>query len=367
MTAVVPVVHPGVLRHTPPRSAQARTAVVRLVTAAEVPSVPSSAFVPIAGGGVRVRAMGLRDGVPWIRLQVGYGRSAQPVPAPAFLSWLRGEDAGPFQDAIPDLLRGTPLVAAKGRTEGGGYHQMRGDRGEVEAPAGLGEIHHDGRAGAAMAVADFLANAVALSGDGVMVRCRPVAAPRISAGMLHASLEPRPLSAGGRPPRLGEDPIPFGAAEILRVGGERRAASHTRDLAAYAEALARTGRPGASEDDELHFLANVVPGILADQFHGFLRRSPAGEGETLPQGVAGSATEMRRLAMRGMTGLLAGSEAHEALASCLSACEVLLAHGPAYMGRPVRAVAVHLREALPRLAPLPDPEDVAALAAFAPR
>ena len=376
-TDPVAAIHPAPVRYWPPNAIGPRTALVRLVTPARVGRAGPGAFEPIGGGGLRTGLMALREGEPWIRLQGGFApRTAQRVSSPGFLAWLSGEDVGGLGPVLDDLLRGTPLVAATGRTEGPGYHQRRAERGNRETAPKAVRVVHDTSGDARDALRRFLAEEVALVGEAVMVRSRALAVPRRRKAGLQVGLEPFPLSIAGSPLHLGTDPMPVGVDRVAAACRKYRrdtglAPVVARDVEALATVLSRSGRPALAEADDLHHLAHALGPFVADQFERILdraRRADAQGTEPICPTLASLDDRLGRLRCQAMIGGIAAAEIPVALGLVDEAAEEFDRRGArfSYDGDPVRAVRDHLRSDLVPARAIVPAGDAAAFALLSP-
>jgi hypothetical protein len=372
---VVVAVHPAPVRHLPRKAVHPRTSIVRMATPVRVASADMGEFVPVEGGGARTRGMAMRGGLPWIRLRKGYAsRTSVPVPREAFLAWLGGDGAGEFGPVLDDLLRGTPLVAAVERTEGAGYRQKRGARGEDAAP-GPGETFRDGRPDAPAAVVRYMAEEVALVADGVMVRCRPLAALGRAGGAVRAWLEPFPLSVAGSAPFLGDAPLPVGVDRVRRAWvhwfpDELDPVRESRDVAAYRGALSAHGGPDVAAVDDLHHLAHALPAFLGNQLWPAVNgRGRDADGGRIPATPALAELDRRLWGVRcrAIVGGVGSDEIPAVLALMEEAASDLsLTNGPPPLGGGVAPVLAYLVSGIvPGQAAVPS-EDLDALSAFAP-
>lgn len=243
--------HPAFVSYVPRRGRNLRSAFVRIETPASPRQVAPGAFEPLrdrdgSDSGLPLR---LLDGMPWAPLTVADGTGR--VTPGEFAAFLRGNlREGEVHDSLVTAFRRTPLVGLSMRDYGGGYRMLTVERGVAVDLDGARSFSHDGRVAGAARLASWLSEEVAVSGDAVWTRVRPLARLVGEGQQREVGLVLRPHSVPGVPPLFSAGALEAG------ISAYRKDWERPPRLSENLERYLRSGPLSETLDDDAEYLAN---------------------------------------------------------------------------------------------------------------
>lgn len=356
MTETILVAHPAPVVLVPKGARKERLAIARLQTPAQLRTLDPDEFEPLGRTGLRGSGVTLRGGLTWAPLRVGTDPDDAPVSVDDFRAFLRGEvDPGsPTGTGLAQGLRQGPLVAR-------GFEPVRHDETQVYFSTGAAvdverakHVAYDGRAACAAALSAWMRDEVAVVGNEVRTRVRPLAR-YVHDGQHSVSLVERPLCVPTATPHLGLDRIMEGVATFKH--DYDRTPVWSEGLTALVGALPAGHAPG----DDLSYLAHL---LVEDIFR--IRPQPYSE---VRGGAAIEAVKAKLLPTRyaAMTGRIEDADVPDALRLVRGAIQAFVDGGNRYNRSHwfLERAGRHLdASVMPRLdAPaVTDADDIAALA-----
>jgi hypothetical protein len=315
MSETILVSHPAAVLHVPKGGRNERTSFARMATPAFLPRLSRDAFEPMVNADGGVMRTVIRESRVWVPLGANTPDGRIPVSPDAFGAWLRG-DAAPEGDVVTGYLDGvfrrTPLVAVASVEDRTGRIVRAHERGMPVDVDRSRSIAHDGRAAAAAALSVLLSQEVAVVGDHVMLRTRPLARYEHDCTIHTLSLMiHHPVTVGATFP-IALDALEEGV-ESFRNAWEPKP-RRTPPLERFLSALP----PGYARNDDAHHLANVLPERILEA----MRPAPFQAGDAPDPDVL--APGLRRLSLAAATGGIGEGEALDALATMHAATDRLL-------------------------------------------
>jgi hypothetical protein len=270
---------------------------------AEIPRLPPSDFEPLPAGDGSLR---VRDRKLWQVVRVApFETPGRDLAVPQFLDILAGN---PQSDPVPvtefeKAFAKTPLVAATWGLDAKLAIAEALTRGHPGDPRSR-DVVRDGRDRAAAAAASFLRDEVAIAGEQVLVRRRPLAFWRTTGGRVTLDVMPSPNS-GSRTAY----PFDIGRrAEVLKGYHESGEVDVPPATAAILDALPGDPDPGT----EAMYYANLLPGAAIATIQGARAKGV----RTFPEGTLELGERLEPYADTATIGALTVDEAETALRLC---------------------------------------------------